>query len=37
LRCDQEYFYLDAELDAWESGRRIFSNNWNRRIKRNLV
>jgi putative CocE/NonD family hydrolase len=37
LRCDQEYFYLDAELDAWENERRVYSNNWNRRIKRNLV
>ena len=37
LRCDQDYFYLDAELDAWESGRRIYSDNWYRRIKRNLV
>lgn len=37
LRCDQDYFYLDAELDAWENERRVYSNNWNRRIKRNLV
>jgi hypothetical protein len=37
LRCDQDYFYLDAELDAWESERRVYSNNWHRRIKRKLV
>jgi hypothetical protein len=37
LRCDPDYFYLDAELDAYEGEQRIFSNNWNRRIRRNLV
>lgn len=37
LQCDENYFYLDAELDAYDGERRIFSNNWNRRIKRNLV
>lgn len=37
LRCDEDYFYLDAELDAYEGDRRIYSNNWNRRIRRNLV
>jgi putative CocE/NonD family hydrolase len=37
LYCDSEYFYLDAELDAYEGDKRVFSNNWNRRIKRNLV
>jgi len=37
LSCDDENFYLDAELDAYEGDRRVYSNNWNRRIKRNLV
>jgi hypothetical protein len=37
LHCDPDYFYLDAELDAYEGEQRIFSNNWSRRIKRNLV
>jgi len=37
LRCDENCFYLDAELDAYEGDRRIYSKNWNRRIKRNLV
>lgn len=37
LRCDQEWFYLDAELDAWEGDRRVYSRNWHRRIRRNLV
>jgi putative CocE/NonD family hydrolase len=37
LRCDNENFYLDAELDAYEGGRRVYSNNWNRTIKRKMV
>lgn len=37
LRCDDKNFYLDAELDAFEGDRRVYSNNWNRTIKRNLV
>jgi hypothetical protein len=37
LRCDRNYFYLTAELDAYENERRIYSNNWHRQIKRVLV
>jgi hypothetical protein len=37
LHCDENYFYLDAELDAYEGDKRVFSNNWNRRIQRNMV
>jgi putative CocE/NonD family hydrolase len=37
LHCDEEYFYLDAELDAYEGDTRVYSKNWNRRIKRNMV
>jgi putative CocE/NonD family hydrolase len=37
LRCDESFFYLDAELDAYEGDRRVYSQNWNRRIRRNLV
>jgi putative CocE/NonD family hydrolase len=37
LHCDESYFYLDAELDAYEGDKRVYSQNWNRRIKRNLV
>jgi len=37
LTCDDQNFYLDAELDAYEGKRRVFSRNWNRIIKRNLV
>ena len=37
LHCDKLYFYLDAELDAYEGDKRVYSHNWNLRIKRNLV
>jgi hypothetical protein len=37
LHCDENHFYLDAELDAYEGDKRIFSKNWNRRIKRNMI
>lgn len=37
LRCDEAWFYLNAELDAYEGDKRVFSKNWNRRIKRDLV
>ncbi|AOY86901.1 peptidase S15 [Marinobacter salinus] len=37
LTCDQENFYLDAELDAYEGARRVYSRNWNRIIRRDLV
>ncbi|MFT4940240.1 MAG: hypothetical protein ACI88A_003292 [Paraglaciecola sp.] len=37
LQCDEFYFYLDAELDAYEGDKRIYSKNGNLRIKRNLV
>lgn len=37
LHCDESYFYLDAELDAYEGEQRVYSQNWNLRIKRNLV
>jgi hypothetical protein len=37
LHCDEDFFYLDAELDAYEGDKRVYSNNWNRRIKRNMV
>ena len=30
-------FQLDAELDAWEGDRRVFSRNWSRTIPRDLV
>ncbi|GAA0842474.1 CocE/NonD family hydrolase [Marinobacter szutsaonensis] len=37
LTCDDQNFYLDAELDAFEGDRRVYSNNWHRIIKRKLV
>jgi hypothetical protein len=37
LHCDKFYFYLDAELDAYEGDKRVYSHNWNLRIKRDLV
>ncbi|MDT8388175.1 MAG: CocE/NonD family hydrolase [Thiogranum sp.] len=37
LHCDQNNFYLDAELDAYEADRRVYSRNWNRCIARKLV
>lgn len=37
LHCDDTYFYIDAELDAYEGDRRVFSKNWHRKIRRNLV
>ncbi|AZT83932.1 CocE/NonD family hydrolase [Marinobacter sp. NP-4(2019)] len=37
LTCDEKNFYLDAELDAFEGTRRVYSRNWNRIIARQLV
>jgi hypothetical protein len=37
LHCDTSWFYLDAELDAYEGDTRVYSRNWNERIHRNLV
>ena len=37
LHCDESHFYLEAELDAYEGDKRVYSQNWNRRIKRSLV
>lgn len=34
LTADREYFYLAAQLDAWEGEKRIFSRNWDRKIRR---
>jgi len=34
LTADREYFYIHAELDAWEGDRRVFAENWQRRIPR---
>jgi hypothetical protein len=37
LRSTPTHFLLRAELDAWEGDTRIFSENWNRRIPRDLL
>jgi len=37
LTCDAERFYLDAELDAYEGERRVFSKTWCEQIERELV
>ncbi|KPV40149.1 peptidase S15 [Thiohalorhabdus denitrificans] len=37
LTCDEENFYIRAELDAYEGDTRVFSKNWNTSIPRNLV
>lgn len=37
LTSDSEHFFLHAELDAWEGEVRIFSKNWDRKIKRRCV
>jgi len=34
LSADTEYFYIHAELDAWEGDNRVFSENWQRKIPR---
>lgn len=37
LTSDKEYFYLSADLDAFEENRRVFSKSWNLEIPRLLV
>ena len=37
LRGDATHFYLDAALDAFEDETRVFSQNWNLKIRRDLV
>lgn len=37
VTADEAHFYLVAELDAWEGDTRIFSRNWDERIKREFV
>ena len=37
VTADAAYFYLVAELDAWEGATRIFSRNWDERIRRHHV
>ncbi len=37
LECDPDFFYLHASLDAFEGEHRVYSQNWSRKIKRDLV
>ncbi|MFP4061660.1 MAG: CocE/NonD family hydrolase [Halochromatium sp.] len=37
LTSDSKFFYLIAELDAWEHDKRVYSRNWDYRIERDLV
>ena len=37
LTSDTEHFFLRAELDAWEGEVRVFSRNWDRKIRRRCV
>ncbi|WP_423822476.1 CocE/NonD family hydrolase [Salinisphaera sp. SPP-AMP-43] len=34
LTADPEYFYIFAEIDAYEDDRRVYSYNWNRSVTR---
>ncbi len=36
-RSSPTHFYLQAELDAWEGDKRVFSENWDREIPRDHV
>ena len=37
LSADREHFRLQAELDAYEDGARVFSRSWDRKIRRDGV
>ncbi|MDN0197633.1 CocE/NonD family hydrolase [Streptomyces sp. S.PNR 29] len=37
LRCDETDFFVDATLDAYEAGRRVFSRTWNEKVPRDLL
>lgn len=37
LRCTEDAFIIQADLDAWEGDARIFSRSWRREIPRYLV
>lgn len=37
LTSDEENFYLQAELDAYESNKRIFSKNWDKVVARDYL
>jgi uncharacterized protein len=37
MTSTREEFVLEARLDAYEGEKRVYSNNWDRRIKRDLM
>ncbi|WP_395571868.1 CocE/NonD family hydrolase [Streptomyces sp. BK79] len=37
LTCDEDRFFVDATLDGYESGRRVFSRTWNETVPRDLL
>lgn len=37
MRSDAENFYIDADLDAYEAGFRVFCKSWNRSIPRKFL
>lgn len=37
LTCDEESFFVDATLDGYEAGRRVFSRTWNETVPRDLL
>ncbi|MGY3206187.1 hypothetical protein ACVW19_006702 [Streptomyces sp. TE5632] len=37
LTCDETQFFVDATLDGYEGGRRVFSRTWNETITRDLL
>jgi putative CocE/NonD family hydrolase len=37
LTCDEHDFFVDATLDGYEGGRRVFSRTWNETVPRDLL
>ncbi|PWI04929.1 peptidase S15 [Streptomyces sp. NWU339] len=37
LTCDETQFFVDATLDGYEGGRRVFSRTWNETVPRDLL
>jgi uncharacterized protein len=37
LTCDETDFFVDATLDGYEGGRRVFSRTWNETVPRDLL
>jgi predicted acyl esterase len=37
MKCDREYFHVEASLEAFEGDQMIFTKEWKKSIRRNLV